>query len=137
MCVTRPDGLRAARWRRCRTGKASPLTLPAASSRSDLAGKNPGQQMEATSGASTSGLTRQGRTAMEQRLRERAIQYDAAHSRCITDFVRTTTMTSARITTRPDLIKQRVDIDDAATTLQAMVDQLQQLATDATGSGAS
>ena len=46
-------------------------------------------------------------------------------------------MTSARITTRLDLIKQRVDIDDVATTLQTMVDQLQQLATDATGSGAS
>jgi hypothetical protein len=74
---------------------------------------------------------------MEQRLRGRTIQYDGAHSRCITDFARTTPMTSAQITTRLNLIKQRVDIDDAATTLQTMVDQLQQLATDATGSGAS
>jgi chorismate-pyruvate lyase len=38
-------------------------------------------------------------------------------------------MTSARITTRLDLIKQRVDIDGVATTLQTMVDQLQQLST--------
>ena len=77
---------------------------------------------------------------MEQRLRERVIQYDGAHSRCITDFVSTTSMTSERITTCLDLIKQRVDrvdIDDVATTLQTMVDQFQQLATDATGSGAS
>jgi hypothetical protein len=36
-------------------------------------------------------------------------------------------MTSARITTCLDLIKQRVDIDDVATTLQTMVDQLQQI----------
>jgi hypothetical protein len=36
-------------------------------------------------------------------------------------------MTSARITTRLDLIKQRVDIDGVATTLQTMVDQLQQI----------
>ena len=39
-------------------------------------------------------------------------------------------MTSARITTRLDLIKQRVDMDGVATTLQTMVDQLQQLSTD-------
>jgi hypothetical protein len=64
---------------------------------------------------------------MEQRLRERVIQYDGAHSRCITDFVSTTSMTSERITTCLDLIKQRVDIDDAATTLQTMIDQLQQI----------
>jgi hypothetical protein len=67
---------------------------------------------------------------MEQRLRGRTIQYDGAHSRCITDFARTTPMTSARITTRLDLIKQRVDMDGVATTLQTMVDQLQQLSTD-------
>ena len=50
----------------------------------------------------------------------RAIQYDGAHSRCITDFARTIPMTSARITTRLELIKQRVDIDGVATTLQTM-----------------